>query len=218
VTQAGITFTLAAGYSISQFWNLQQSGDSTNTFVIPTPWGPIQVGASQGAGYVVRSPTSSGSQTAPTFTLAATTCSGVSASPSASPSAAPASPSPSTIVSTPQPSPVSGCAAVTSLVARSAAQGGQWNETGYTFQIYDITTTNTGSKPVTGAQLTFNLASGVTITQWWELNQLSASVFNIAFNYGPLQVGASQGAGVVERYAQGSSPSASVAIGSVSCP
>jgi len=223
ITQGEISFQLAGDDDvIYQFWNLQREAADIDVFVIPTAYGPIQVGASQGAGYIVRSPLSAGKQTAPGFIPGVATCN-YGTAPSASPSpSASASPSPSSsagpIVSTPQPSPAQGCAAKAALVARSEAQGGKWDDGAYSFQIYDLTINNAGSKPINGAQLTFTLASGTSISQWWELNQVSAAVFNVAFNYGNLQVGASQGAGVVERYAKGTTPDApTVALGSVTC-
>jgi hypothetical protein len=83
------------------------------------------------------------------------------------------------------------------LVARSAASGGQWQDGANYNQIFDITVTNIGTKPITGGQVTFTLASGVSITQFWELTRKDATTFAIPTAYGPIQVGASQGAGIV---------------------
>ena len=228
VTGAQITIGTTDQQQIYQFWNIERKSADSASFNVPTPWGPIQLGASLGAGYIVRSPVSAGQLAAPSVTLDTTTCSGAapSASPAA-PSASPAAPSPSaspsaapTIVATPQPSPASGCSATVSLVARSAANGGQWVDNGATFQIFDITITNNGQRALNGGVATFTLAeAGATITQFWELNrQGSTNAFNVAFNYGPLQAGATQGAGIVVRLA-GSNAAAkpAVTLGSLGC-
>ncbi len=228
VTGAQITIGTTSQQQIYQFWNIERKSADSASFNVPTPWGPIQLGASLGAGYIVRSPVSAGQLAAPSITLDTTTCSG--AAPSASPAApspSPAAPSPSaspsaapTIVATPQPSPASGCSATVSLVARSAANGGQWVDNGATFQIFDITITNNGQRALNGGVATFTLAeASATITQFWELNRQGATnAFNVAFNYGPLQVGAIQGSGIIVRVS-GSSPAAkpSTTLSSLSC-
>ncbi len=120
----------------------------------------------------------------------------------------------------PQPSPTNGCSATVTIVARSAAAGGVWVDAGARFQIFDLTLTNNGQRPLNGGVVTFTLAeAGATITQFWELNrQGSTNAFNVAFNYGPLQAGATQGAGIVVRLA-GSSAAAkpTVTLGSLGC-
>jgi hypothetical protein len=226
-TDVKITITVSSdAQDIYQFWNLVRESANSASFDVPTTWGPIQVGASQGAGYIVRSAISAGQLPAPSVSVVSTTCSG-SAAPSASPSASPAAPSPSpsasampTIVSTPQPSPASGCSATVAVSARSSSNGGTWVENGSTFQIFDLTLTNNGQRPVNGGVLTFGLVeSGASITQFWELNrQGSTNAFNVAFNYGPLQVGASQGSGVVVRVAGSAAPAKpTVTLSSLGC-
>jgi hypothetical protein len=225
-TDVKITITVAnENQEIYQFWNLVRESANSASFDVPTPWGPIQVGASQGAGYIVRSPLSAGQLAAPSVSVVSTTCTGSSpaASPSASPAAASPSPSASavpTVVSTPQPSPASGCSATATVSARSAANGGTWVENGSTFQIFDLILTNNGQRAVNGGVLTFAFAeSGASITQFWELNrQGSSNAFNVAFNYGALQVGASQGSGVIVRVA-GSAAAAkpTVTLSSLGC-
>jgi hypothetical protein len=188
-----LSINVAADVSIYQFWNLQRV-DTSAIFTVPTPWGSIQVGASQGAGFIVKSKIGA-STAAPVVKVESTTCNG---SPTAAPSSAPASPSPSTVVSTPQPSAApSGCAAKVSVVARSAASGGQWQDGANYNQIFDVTVTNIGTKAINGGQVQFALASGVSITQFWELNRKDATTFAVPTTYGPIQVGASQGAGIV---------------------
>jgi hypothetical protein len=206
---AVITIGAAAQQQIYQFWNIERQSANSAAFNVPTPWGPLQLGASLGAGYIVRTPISAGQLAAPSITVNSITCSGAvaSASPApASPSASPAAPSASpsaapTIVATPQPSPANGCSASVSLVARSAASGGVWVDGGATFQIFDITITNNGQRALNGGVISFALAqAGATITQAWELNrQGSSNAFNVAFNYGALRAGANQGAGIVVR-------------------
>lgn len=203
ITSTKLTINLNAGQQITQSWNLdQQTG---TTYTVSTAFGPLQVGSQISVGYVVKS-LASENAAQPTISIDAVTCSGVapSASPAApSPSAAPATPSPSanpTIVATPQPSSApSGCSATVSLVARSADAGGVWQDNGKTFQIFDITFTNNGARPLNGGVITFTLAGSAAITQSWELSRQgsTSNSFNIRFNYGPLQVGASQGAGIV---------------------
>jgi hypothetical protein len=84
------------------------------------------------------------------------------------------------------------------VVARSAASGGQWQDGAKYNQIFDVTVTNTGSKALTGGQVSFGFASSsVSISQFWELNRKDATTFAIPTTYGPVQVGASQGAGIV---------------------
>jgi hypothetical protein len=214
-----LTITTASGVSVYQFWNLQRE-DNTNVFNVPTPWGPIQVGASQGAGYITQSATGA-STAAPTVQIQSSTCSG---SPTAAPSSSPAapsvaaSPSPSTIVSTPQPSTApSGCSASLTLVARSAATGGYWQDGATYNQIFDITITNTGSKPIIGGQVSFTFASGVSVTQFWELNRKDATTFAIPTTYGPLQVGASQGAGIVLTSASSTVTTPTAALSGLVC-
>jgi hypothetical protein len=218
-TDVKITITVSSdAQDIYQFWNIVRESANSASFDVPTTWGPIQVGASQGAGYIVRSLISAGQLAAPSVAVTSTTCAGAVASPSPS-----ATPSPSalpTIVSTPQPSPASGCSATVTLSARSAANGGVWIENGSTFQIFDITLANNGQRPINGGVLTFTFAeSGASITQFWELSrQGSTNAFNVAFNYGPLQVGATQGAGIVVSLA-GSTAAATPAVilGSLGC-
>jgi hypothetical protein len=235
VQGAVISVGLAAQQEIYQFWNIERQSANSAAFNVPTAWGPIQLGATQGAGYIVRSPVSAGQLAAPSITLNSVTCSGGAVSPSpapASPSASPAAPSASpaapsaspsaapTIVSTPQPSPANGCSASVSLVARSASSGGVWVDGGATFQIFDVTITNNGQRSLNGGVLSFTLAeAGATITQSWELNrQGSSNAFNVAFNYGPLRAGANQGAGIVVRL-PGSTAAAkpAVTLGSLGC-
>jgi hypothetical protein len=72
-----------------------------------------------------------------------------------------------------------------------------------------------------GGVATFTLAeAGASITQFWELSRQgsTANAFNVAFNYGALQAGATQGAGIVVRLAS-SSPAAkpAVTLGSLGC-
>jgi hypothetical protein len=193
VSGVKLNIAVAASVSIHQFWNLERV-DTSSVFNVPTPWGAILVGASQGAGYIIKSKIGQATA-APIVTVLSTTCTG-------SPSGAPSSPSPSTIVSTPQPSASAspaptGCSATVKLVARSAASGGQWQDGANYNQIFDITVTNIGTKPITGGQVTFTLASGVSITQFWELTRKDATTFAVPTQYGPIQVGASQGAGIV---------------------
>jgi hypothetical protein len=230
VNNAQVTITLAAGQEITQSWNIERKSGST--FTTSTTYGPLQVGATLGAGYVLRSAASAGqpaAPAAPAVAIDSVTCAGAptaSPSPAApSPSAAPASPSASpsaapTIVATPQPSPANGCSASVTVVARSTAAGGVWVDGGNTFQIFDVSIANNGQRPLNGGVVTFTLAeTGAIITQFWELSrQGSTNAFNIAFNYGALQAGATQGAGVVVRLA-GSSPAAkpTVTIGSLGC-
>lgn len=211
-----------AQQEIYQFWNIERQAADSSVFNVPTPWGAIQVGASQGAGYIVRYPLAAAdNQVDPTVTVQSATCQGaaVSAAPSPAVSAAPSA-APSTIVSTPQPSSSSGdCKATVSIVARSAANSGAWQSNGASFQIFDLTIANAGSKPITGAELTFGLPSGTTVFQWWELTSRinSANVFDVAFNYGPLQVSATQGAGIVGKSSSDSQATPTVSIGSVTC-
>lgn len=187
-----VRISIVTDATIYQFWNLQRE-DSTANFNVPTPWGPIQVGASQGAGYIIRYRTGT-TYTGPVVTVISSSCSG---SPTAAPSTAPssaASPSPSTIVSTPQPV---GCKADISVVARSASSGGSWTDNNGNNQIFDITITNSGNLAIKGGELTVSLASGQTIVQFWELNRKDSTHFAIPTTYGPIQVGASQGAGII---------------------
>jgi hypothetical protein len=179
------------------------------------------------------SPSASPAVPSPSASAAASPSASASASPAAaspSASAAPASPSPSSsaapsLVATPQPSTSpagnNGCSASVELTARSAANGGVWSNNGRTYQIFQLLVTNKGQRPVNGGVLTFDLAqSGSDISQWWELNRQGATsnAFNIAFNYGLLQVGASQGAGFVVSVAGSSEPNQpSFTLGSVSC-
>jgi hypothetical protein len=231
VTAAQLTISLAAGQSITQSWNIELKSGTASTYIVPNTYGPLQIGATLGAGYVLRSPLATGQPAAPAIAIDSVTCSG---SPTANPSAAPASPSPSaspvapsaspsaapTIVATPQPSPSNGCGAVVTVTARSAAAGGVWTENGNTFQIFDINLANSGQRPVNGGVLTFAFAeASATITQFWELNRQGATnAFNVPFNYGPLQVGAIQGSGIIVRVS-GSSPAAkpSTTLNSLSC-
>jgi hypothetical protein len=79
-----------------------------------------------------------------------------------------------------------------------------WQENGSTFQIFDLTITNNGQRAVNGGVVTFGLVeAGAAITQSWELSRQgsTSNAFNVAFAYGPLQPGASQGAGIVVRLA-----------------
>jgi len=92
------------------------------------------------------------------------------------------------------------------IVARSAAAGGVWVDAGAAFQIFDLTLTNNGQRPLNGGVVTFTLAeAGASITQFWELSGQgsTANAFNVAFNYG----------------LAGSSPAAkpAVTLGSLSC-
>ena len=198
---------------ITQFWNLGRQSATSDLFNVLNPGGNIEVGATLGAGYIVRSPISAGPQVPPTVRLVSVNCVG---GPTPSASALP------TIVATPQPSasPAAGCSASVSIVARSAAAGGSWT-TGPNqfFQIFDITTTNTGQRPINGGVLTFGLpVAGSTITQWWELNrQGNTNVFNVAFNFGPLQVGASQGAGIVVETSSPSQALPSAVLSNLAC-
>jgi hypothetical protein len=233
-----VAFASGSQQQIYQFWNIERVSADSTVFNVPTPWGAIQVGASQGAGYIVRYPISAAnSQADPTTTVLSVTCDGSSsgspapASPSASPAApsasaspAAASPSPSTIVSTPQPSAssspaASGCSATVSVSARSASNSGSWSANGANFQIFDLQIANTGSKALTAAKLTFTLPDGSTIFQWWELMSRanSATVYDVSFNYGPLQAGATQGAGIVGKSASASQATPTVTIGSLTC-
>jgi hypothetical protein len=216
VTTAQLTLTLASGASFYQFWNLERK-EASETFFVPN-YGGIQVGATQTAGYVVRTPLTNGAPTAPIVHVDSTTCSGGSApssAPSSVPSSAPSSPSPSTIVSSPQPSSAPGpCSAKVSIVARS---GSNWQDASGFNQLYDITITNTGSRAINGGQVTFGLGSGVGVTQYWELNRKTANVFGIPTTYGPLQVGASQGAGIVATRNQAPIPLPTVTLDSVTC-
>jgi hypothetical protein len=70
---------------------------------------------------------------------------------------------------------------------------------GRTYQIFQVLITNRGQRPVNGGVITFDLVNDAEISQYWELNRQgpTSAAFNIAFNYGQLQPGASQGAGVV---------------------
>jgi hypothetical protein len=107
------------------------------------------------------------------------------------------------------------------VVARSAAAGGVWVDGGNTFQIFDVSLTNNGQRPLNGGVITFALAeSNAVISQFWELSRhgSDAAAFNVAFNYGSLQAGATQGAGIVVRLS-GSSPAAkpAVTLGSLGC-
>jgi hypothetical protein len=225
---ARINVALVSGaqQQIYQFWNVERASADSTVFNVPTPWGSIQVGASQGAGYILRYPLSAAAQqAAPTTSLLSVTCDGSpNGSPAASPSASPAAPSPSAspsvpVVSTPQPSPANGCSATVSIAARSAANSGSWTANGAYFQIFDLVISNTGSKALTHAQLTFTLPDGTTVFQWWELMSIAnqASLFDVSFNYGPLQVGATQGAGIVGKSASASQATPTVTIGSLTC-
>jgi hypothetical protein len=100
------------------------------------------------------------------------------------------------------------------IVPRS---GSNWQDGSGFNQIYDITITNTGSRSINGGQLTFGLGSGVGITQFWELNRQTATVFGIPTTYGPLQVGASQGAGIVATINQAPIPLPTITLNSVTC-
>jgi hypothetical protein len=94
------------------------------------------------------------------------------------------------------------------------------DDNGKTYQIFQLLITNKGQRPVNGGVITFNLAGGSFISQSWELNRQGATsnAFNIAFNYGQLQVGASQGAGIVVGVAGSSQPEQpSFTLSSVSC-
>ena len=106
-----------------------------------------------------------------------------------------------------------------SISARSAANSGSWTANGANFQIFDIQIANTGSKDLTAAQLTFTLPGGSTIFQWWELMSRAntATVYDVSFNYGPLRVGATQGAGIVGKSASASQAVPAVTIGSLTC-
>ena len=222
VTTAQLTFTLASGASFYQFWNLERK-DTSDVFVVPN-YGGIQLGASQSSGYVVRTPLANGAATAPVIHVDSATCGGSttqpssapSSAPSNAPSSAPASPSPSTIVSTPQPSSApAGCSAKVTVAARS---GSNWQDASGFNQIYDITITNTGSRAISGGQVTFGLGAGVGITQFWELNRKTANVFAIPTTYGPLQVGSSQGAGIVASRSAGAPiPLPTATLDSVTC-
>ncbi len=157
------------------------------------------MGASQGARFIIKSKEGqSSSVVTPVVKVESATCSG---SPTAAPSAAPGSPSPSPsspVVATPQPSAApAGCSGELTIVARSAASGGQWQDGNKWNQIFDVVVTNTGSRALTGGQVAFALASGVSVSQFWELNRKDATTFTIPTTYGPIQVGASQGAGIV---------------------
>ncbi|ELR13478.1 uncharacterized protein ACA1_246110 [Acanthamoeba castellanii str. Neff] len=199
VTSAVIAIDTAPNQEqvITQFWNLARQSATSNLFNVANPGGNIEVGATLGAGYIVP----------PTTRLVSVNCVG--------------GPSP-TIVATPQPSasPAAGCNAAVSIVARSAAAGGSWT-TGPNqfFQIFDITITNTGQRPLNGGVLTFGLpVAGSTITQWWELNrQGNTNVFNVAFNFGPLLVGASQGAGIVVQTSSPSQALPSAVLSNLAC-
>merc|ERR1711974_484629 len=185
-TSAVVSIELASsqGQVITQFWNLRN---------VVNPGGNIEVGATLNSGFVVRSPISAAPQVAPVTTLVSVSC--------------------DPIVSTPRPSvpPGTGCSAVVaSIVPRSASAGGSWSSgPNQFFQIFDILITNNGERPVNGGVITFGLpVAGSSISQFWELNrQGNSNVFNVAFNYGLLQAGASQGAGIV---VQTSSPSQAV--------
>ncbi|ELR12959.1 uncharacterized protein ACA1_096300 [Acanthamoeba castellanii str. Neff] len=195
VTAAVVSINLASSQDqmITQFWNLQRQSSTSNLWNVVNPGGNIEVGSTLNSGFVVRSPISAGPQVAPVTTLVSVSC--------------------DPIVSTPRPSvpPGTGCSAVVaSIVPRSAAAGGNWSSgPNQFFQIFDILITNNGERPVNGGVITFGLpVAGSSISQSWELNrQGNSNVFNVAFNYGPLQVGASQGAGIV---VQTSSPSQAV--------
>lgn len=147
VTAAKLTISVSgADVSIYQFWNLERK-ENTNVFNVPTPWGAIQVGASQGAGFIVKSKEGQ-SVAAPVVKVESATCSG---SPTAAPSAAPGSPSPSPsspVVATPQPSAApAGCSAELTIVARSAASGGQWQDGNKWNQIFDVVVSNRRPSP-----------------------------------------------------------------------
>ena len=106
-----------------------------------------------------------------------------------------------------------------SIAARPAEKSGSWQANGAFFQIYDLNITDSGTKAVIGGELSFTLPSGTTIFQWWEMmsRQDSAADFDISFNYGPLQVGATQGAGFVGKSASASQELPAVSIGSLRC-
>ncbi|ELR13462.1 carbohydrate binding domain cbm49 protein [Acanthamoeba castellanii str. Neff] len=204
---------------ITQFWNLERQSATSDLFNVRNPGGNIEVGATLGAGYIVRTPLSAGSQVPPTTRLVSVNCVG---GPSPTIVATPQPSASPTIVASPQPSasPAAGCNAAVSIVARSAAAGGSWT-TGPNqfFQIFDITITNTGQRPLNGGVLTFGLpVAGSTITQWWELNrQGNTNVFNVAFNFGPLLVGASQGAGIVVQTSSPSQALPSAVLSNLAC-
>jgi hypothetical protein len=127
-------------------------------------------------------------------------------------------------VATPQPSQSpsgdNGCSAIVELTARSAANGGVWTDAGRSYQIFQVLITNRGQRPVNGGVITFDLVNGAEISQYWELNRqgMTSPAFNIAFNYGQLQPGASQGAGVVVSVAGSNQPAKpSFTLSSVAC-
>jgi hypothetical protein len=221
VTSAVIAIDTAPNQEqvITQFWNLARQSATSNLFNVANPGGNIEVGATLGAGYIVRTPLSAGPQVPPTTRLVSVNCVG---GPSPTIVATPQPSASPTIVASPQPSasPAAGCNAAVSIVARSAAAGGSWT-TGPNqfFQIFDITITNTGQRPLNGGVLTFGLpVAGSTITQWWELNrQGNTNVFNVAFNFGPLLVGASQGAGIVVQTSSPSQALPSAVLSNLAC-
>jgi hypothetical protein len=206
------------GRDFSQFWELTKTSD--NRYTLPAyriQNGGLPAGQVHQFGYIIENASQA------SIEVASINCGAVtspSASPSPSPSASPAAPSPS-VVATPQPSPTNGCSATVTLVTRSAAAGGVWVDAGATFQIFDLTLTNNGQRALNGGVAAFTLAeAGASITQFWELSRQgsTANAFNVAFNYGALQAGATQGAGIVVRLA-GSSPAAkpAVTLGSLGC-
>ncbi|ELR19554.1 carbohydrate binding domain cbm49 protein [Acanthamoeba castellanii str. Neff] len=209
VKSVQLAITGAGGFT--QLWELTRT--SAGLYVLPDyrlQSGGLPAGQVHHFGYIWKSASPA------TITVASIDCGSASASPSPSPapsspssspspSAAPASPSAApSIVATPQPSqPPSGdngCSAIVELTARSAANGGVWTDAaGRTYQIFQVLITNRGQRPVNGGVITFDLVNGAEISQYWELNRQgpTSPAFNIAFNYGQLQPGASQGAGVV---------------------
>lgn len=76
----------------------------------------------------------------------------------------------------------------------NARSGGSWTTNGISYQIYDMTITNTGSCPITSAFVLFNIPAGSTIAEWWNYDPTTGFVSD----YGTLAPAASYtGAGIV---------------------
>lgn len=150
---ATVALSLPSGSSISESWNI----DST-TFLV-SGFGTLNAGATYaGAGIVI----SHGG--VPTISSSSATCNSPCSGSTSAPTSAPTPAATSAPTSAPTNAPAS-CQLSVSQTRRTSTDG-SWTSGEFTYQIYDLAFTNTGSKTLTYAQYIHSFMVGYPSSHW----------------------------------------------------